>query len=373
MNRSIKLLITLCLFNTWVYTSHISNDQLIASVYAAASVNAQNNLHSSANVLNDSESRLLPKDLFLDKDDNQAGIASHPLIARENRVGFTPPLHCQDWAAVSTEAHDIWNPSTHSNNVTPWLYNSEMNKHQHFHFNHNIFNQQNNRLPMSRPAHQSINAHNLRTHSAALPSYTSTGQDDNARNNTINRHLAPVSYIPQVNVPAVRTAPAQVAPGALMSYQFSQALRSWDDKVSNPATSNQELLNILQSIPKEELNIYDEFGKTIAHRFVPVFWHGTILYTALELGVDFTIPTRHSNYTLAHKIALGLSNHKKTYYITTRLHTLVQLYHLDNGRHFNLKQTADNKNVLDLLNDAGYLESFNELLKSTPKPVASKN
>lgn len=147
--------------------------------------------------------------------------------------------------------------------------------------------------------------------------------------------------------PAIITSPQNSFPTTRQDFQ----------EAINNKKNTKALIKILESIPKEKLNEYNDGEKTIAHDLIQIFWDQSILDAALKAGVDFTKPSRplRNCYTLAHSIAKGIpiscyNTKSKTYNqdrLKTRLNCLVKLSNIDDGKHFFLP--SNEGSVWDLL------------------------
>jgi hypothetical protein len=153
------------------------------------------------------------------------------------------------------------------------------------------------------------------------------------------------------------------------NFQSQQEFLSALQQEQNPQT----MLEILRSIPKEMLNEYNNKGQTVAHKFFRIYRKYDPVLEAAALGVDFTKPSsnndKYPGSTIAHDIAgllikLAKSRNSNQNFIKNKLQRLHLLWQIDNGVHFNTKESNERqRTVWDLLEFSGLLNDFLDLLK----------
>lgn len=118
-------------------------------------------------------------------------------------------------------------------------------------------------------------------------------------------------------------------------------------------------------IPKDQLNIYNSQGQTIAHVLTPVHW---LIFSEIdpqEQGVNLLAKTnerdKHPGSTLAHNLA-GFAWHQNSKDIQRSIvRTLCRLYGIDEGAHFDQRAGESRCTVWDLMDQAGILNRFYDL------------
>jgi hypothetical protein len=153
------------------------------------------------------------------------------------------------------------------------------------------------------------------------------------------------------------------------NFQSQQEFMSALQQEQNPQT----MLEILRSVPKEMLNEYNNQGQTVAHNFFRTDRKYNPVLEAAALGLDFTKPTndndKYHGSTVAHNIAGVLikfteKRHYKQKFIKAKLQCLHLLWQIDNGAHFNTKESNERQRTIwDLLEFSDRLNDFLDLVK----------